>query len=195
MSHSQAVQNLGTPAPRDKSAPAHATRGCRRSLPNTAPPALVSVPFHLLGAHPASPPTPAACSAPSSLDGGWGHRGLTAGGLPGRGPGSCRMAWKCNSLSSSGPPGPHRRRNRHSARETLEAGPLVPPLSSCTEHQSSQRGCQTGPVGTPKPHSHQCQRLLETAAPVPQPEQGAGSCYTEGGPWTSCTSWGPREEF
>lgn len=77
--------------------------------------------------------------------------GLTAGGLPGRGPSSCRKAGRCNSLSSNGPPGPHRRRSLHLARESLEAAPLAPPPSSCTEHQSSQRGCQTGPVGTPKP--------------------------------------------
>lgn len=90
--------------------------------------------------------------------------GLTADGPPGRGPGSCRMAGRCSSRSSNGPPGPRRRRNLRSARETPGAGPPAPPPSSCTGRQSSRRGCQTGPVGTPQTRSPQCQSLLGTGA-------------------------------
>lgn len=106
---------------------------------------VVSMPFASLLSQSSTPLNP----SPSSLEVGR----LTAGVLPGRGPGSCRKAVKCNSLSSSGPPGPRRRRNPHSAQGNLEAGPPAPPLSSCIERQNSRRGCQTGPVGTPKPPS------------------------------------------
>lgn len=176
MGHSQAVQNLCPPGPREESAacPLH-SQGPSTLLPFPFPSLLLSL--GLLPGQFFLKPHNLILLPDRARE--WS---LTEGGLPGLGPNSCRKAWKYNSRSSNGPHGPRRRRNPRLAQETLGAGPLVPHLSSCIERQNSQRECQTGPVGTPK-MSYQFQNLLDS---------GHQCCSCGGPPQQRAAPSGPK---